>query len=175
MRNDPRVLSHGPVRARVGACEVTIPYQPAAVWVQAVRDLPGLVSRLASTEAREVLLDQIMDHPTAVADMEREAHRILSEVSGWKWWEAVKLINTSTGREVLGRLVLAGVDPWQCTLGEWCAATYALCVKGADAQARLKTDFSLSLPPPGVEDGWDDDGDDAEATMSAVQALMGQG
>lgn len=174
MRPDRPLLSRAPVTVTVAGRHFHLPYRPAAVWLDAAGRLPVLVSRLAEPDDREALVDLVMDHPNGAEDVRLESRRVLALVSGWKWWEAAKLINTSLGSEVLGRLVLAGVDPWQRTLGEWCAATYALCAKGTDAQSRLKLDFSLSVPPPGAEDGWDDGGDDAEATLSAVQAMMGQ-
>ena len=82
-------------------------------------------------------------------------------------------MSTSAGPDVLGRLVLANVDPWARSLGEWCAATYALCVKGCDEKGRMRFDFSLSVPPPGYEDEWDDGGDDPEAVQAAVAKMMG--
>lgn len=167
-------LSRAPVRARVGGYEFWIPYRPAARWSDEAFPLDSMVARMADQESRDALVDVLMTQPGAAAEMAAESRRVLLLVSGWRWWEAQKLIRTAIGSEVLGRLVLAGVDPWQRTLGEWCAATYALCAKGADARERLKLDFSLSIPPPGAEGEWDDDGDDAEVIGNAVQAMMGQ-
>lgn len=158
-------LLREPLTIRVAGTAITIPYRPVALWVKALGEqarLP-LAAALADAPAREVLADLLMEHPQAAADLRAESLRILGETSGRKWWEAGRLLNTSVAPEILGRMVLAGVDPWNRSVGEWCAAVYALCVKGQDEKGRLRFDFSLQLPPPEFEDEWDDDGDPAEA------------
>lgn len=173
--SDFPLISRAPVRVCVGGRDLLLPYRPAAEWMAATRRLPGLVSQLATPEQREVLITLVMDQPGAAADLPREGRRILGEATGRKWYQALRLINTAADPEALGRLLLAGLDPWERTIGEWCAATYALAVKGADEKQRGRLDFRLALPPRGFEDEWDDDGGlDPEATLSAVQALTGQ-
>ena len=165
------LLSRSPVRVTVGGRTLFLPYRPAAEWMAATRHLPGLVSQLAEPETRDILLDLVMDRDGAAADMEAEGHRILGEATGRKWYQAIRIINGSVAEEALGRLLLAGLDPWQRSIGEWCAAMYALAVKGKDQKERTKLDFSLALPPRGFEDEWDDDGgNDPEATMNAMAA-----
>lgn len=171
--SDFRLIARTPIRARVGGRDFTIPYRPAAEWLLASRHLSTLVSQLARPEDRDTLVDLVLDGYGS--ELEREGRRILGEVTGRKWYQALRLINTTANPESLGRLLLAGLDPWERTIGEWCAATYAMVAKGRDTKERNRMDFSLSLPPPGYEDEWDDDGgNDPEATMNAVQALMGQ-
>lgn len=173
--SDLALISREGVRVRVGGRDFHLPYRPAAEWMSAARRSSGLVSQLARPEDRDVMIELVMDVPGAVEDLHREGRRILTEATGRKWYQTEKLINTSVNPEVLGRLLLAGLDPWQRSIGEWCAAVYALAVKGLDDKKRTRLDFSLALPPPGFEDEWDDDGGaDPEATMSAVQELMGQ-
>jgi hypothetical protein len=129
-------------------------------------------ARLADLEVRDVMAEEVWSHPQAVDNMTRESLRLLSEATGRHWWEASRLMKTSLGTEVLGRLVLAGLDPWQRSIGEWCAATYALCAKGLDEKGRLKLDFQLAVPPSGFEDAWDDDGGDDPAAVQAAIAGM---
>src|SRR5512139_2795327 len=176
MPSDLTVIARAPLTVHVAGTPLSIPYRPAAVWAQALNetDRCPVVATLADDTGRALLADLIIDHPQAVDDLRRESLRILGEAANRKWWETGRLLSVSVTPEVLGRLVLAGVDPWSRSLGEWCAAVYALCVKGADDKKRLRFDFSLSVPPPGHEDEWDDGGDDPEATMEAVQALMGR-
>lgn len=174
MTSDRSLISRAPVAVKVAGYSFWLPYRPAAAWAEEFQLTSALVSRMATPEDREILVDLVMSHPDGARDLRAEGRRVLAEVSGWPWWSAQKLIATAIRGEALGRLVLAGVDPWQRTLGEWCAAVYALYVKGADEKNRMKLDFSLSVPPPDAEAEWDDGGDDAEATMNAVQALMGQ-
>ena len=174
MPSDFAPLLRQPLTVTVAGVRVVIPYRPAGAWAQAL-DHPGwMAATLADPEGRSVIADLLIEHPGARADVREESLRILAEASGRKWWEAARLIATSASPEVLGRLVLAGADPWGRSVGEWCAAVYALCVKGQDERGRLRFDFHLSVPPRGYEDEWDDEGDDAEATAAAVNAMLGK-
>jgi hypothetical protein len=173
MASDFAVFARAPLTITVAGTTVSVPYRPAAEWAQALDRLSALAALLADPQEREVLVDLVVDDPQAVADLRTESLRILGEATGRKWWEAGRLMATSTSTEVLGRLVLAGVDAHTRSVGEWCAAVYALCVKGQDEKGRLKFDFSLSIPPPGYEDEWDDDGYDVGAAADSVKALMG--
>lgn len=174
MPSDFAVFLREPLTVTVAGSQVSIPYRPAAVWAKALDLLHILPALLCEQEARDELADLLMDYPQAVDDLKREALRILGEQGGRAWWEVARLLKTSAAPEVLGRLVLSGADPWTRSLGEWTAATYALCVKGHDEKGRLKFDFSLSIPPAGYEDEWDDGDVDPAAAMSAVQGLMGK-
>lgn len=167
-------LSRRPLTVTVADVRAEIPYRPAAVWVGELAQLHVLAAVLADAPAREALADAILAYPGAVARLREESLRILAEASGWKWWEAARLLATSADGEVLGRLVLAGADPWSRSVGEWCAATYALCVKGQDEKGRLRFDFSLSIPPAGYEDEWDDEEDPA-AVAGQLAKMLGTG
>lgn len=173
MPSDFAPLSRKPLTITVAGTDVLIPYRAAALWVEAQSEMHRLplAASLADEEGREVITDLLITHPRAEGDLKRESLRILGDAAGRKWWEAGRLLSTSVSAEVLGRLVLSGVDPWTRSLGEWCAATYALCVKGQDEKGRLRFDFSLSVPPPGHEEEWDDDGDDPAAIAAAVAKL----
>lgn len=155
----------------VAGTRIAIPYRPAAVWAKGLENLDRLAAVLADDESRDVLVDAIIDDPQGVDNLRAESLRILAEQGGRKWWEVGRLLATSASPEVLGRLVLSGVDPWGRSLGEWCAATYALCVKGQDEKGRMRFDFSLSIPPPGYEDEWDDGAEDPAAAAAAVASL----
>lgn len=173
MPSEFQALSRSPLTVTVAGVRVRLPYRPAAVWAVGIERLNVLVSVLADEAGREQLIDLVIDDPGAADDVRRESLRILAESTGRKWWEAGRLLATSVQPEVLGRLVLAGVDAHARSVGEWVAAVYALCVKGQDEKGRLKFDFSLSIPPPGYEDEWDDEGDDPEAIEASIQKLMG--
>lgn len=172
MPSDYSVLSRGPLTVTVAGAQISLPYRPAAAWVAGMEQINALVGELADAGGREALADLLVEYPQAVDDLLQESLRILAEATGRKWWEAGRLLSTSVSPEALGRLVLAGVDAHQRSVGEWCAAVYALCVKGQDEKGRLKFDFSLSIPPPGYEDEWDD-GYDVGSAADAVKALMG--
>lgn len=165
-------LSRSPLLITVAGARVSIPHRPAAVWAEAIPRLNVLASLLAEPEDRALLADLVLTRPEAGRELRAESLRILAEATGRKWWEAGRLISTSVGPEVLGRLVLSGVDAWERSVGEWCAATYALCVKGNDEKGRIRFDFSLSIPPPGYEDEWDD-GEDPAAVQAALGSMLG--
>lgn len=165
------LLSRTPVGVTVAGVDFALAWAPAAVWMRGLTGARMVVAELATPEQREALADLIMSDESAVADLRAESRRILEQATGRKWWEAQRLINTAREGEALGRMVLAGVDPWSRSIGEWCAAVYALVAKGRDEKARLKLDFELALPPPGEEDAWDDEGDDAAATMDVVNQI----
>lgn len=171
MPNDPSPFSREPLSITVAGARFQVPYRPAALWVDAIENPRALASRLAEPEDREALADLLIDVRSAREDLKRESFRILGEATGRAWWEAGRLLNTSVQPEVLGRLVLSGVDAWTRSVGEWCAAVYALCVKGQDEKGRVRFDFTLSVPPPGYEDAWDDGTNDAESTAAFLASL----
>lgn len=162
----------GPLTITIAGTRISIPYRPAAVWISSLEHVSQMAASLADEDGWDRIIDLSLGSSGASTELKQESLRILSEATGRPWWEAGRLINTSTGSEILGRMVLAGVDPWQRSIGEWCAAVYALCIKGQDDKARLRFDFMLSIPPVGYEDAWDDGGDDPEATAAAVQSWM---
>lgn len=174
MRSEYALLTRRPVTVTVSGTSVPIPYRPAAVWVEGVGRLNHLAVVLADQEEREALVDLVMDNPGALAEVKAESLRVLEEATQRNWWEAGRLVSTSLDSEVLGRLVLAGVDPWQRSIGEWVAAVYALCTKGQDEKGRIRFDFMLAIPPAGWEDRWDDEGDDPVAVADQVGAMLGK-
>lgn len=174
MASDFTVLARAPFHVVIAGERIPVPYRPAGAWAVAMEHPGWLAALLPDESGRERIAELIISDARASADVRSESLRILAENSGRRWWEAGRLLATSASPEVLGRLVLAGADPWSRSLGEWCAAVYALCVKGQDEKGRVKFDFQLSMPPRGYEDEWDDDGDDPVATMAAVQGLMGK-
>lgn len=171
MPSDYEPILRRPMTVTVAGRRTVVPFRPAAEWAAALDKLYVLAGILAEGEDQGALVDLILDDEQAVADLKRESLRILEEASGRKWWEAARLLNASVQSELLGRLVLSGVDPWARSVGEWCAAVYALCVKGQDEKGRLKFDFSLSIPPPDFEDEWDDGNVDPSVVMSGLAGL----
>lgn len=171
MANEFAPLLRDPVTVTVAGTEVLLPYRPAAAWAGALQSLHTLAAQLADEKDRDLLADLVMDHPRAVDDLREESLRVLGEQGGRAWWEVGRLLATSASTEILGRLVLAGVDPWQRSVGEWCAAVYAVCLKDQDQKGRTRFEFSLSLPPPGYEDQWDDGNDVAALTRAYASAL----
>ncbi|MFJ8301602.1 hypothetical protein ACIQ9R_37635 [Streptomyces sp. NPDC094447] len=132
------------------------------------------VLRFLSEEDRTTIGRLVLDGVVDSDNVARAAHDALEVATGRRWWEAQRLLSMSVQPEALGHLTLAGVDPWQRSAYEWCAATYALYTKYTDDTARLKFDFQLSIPPRGYEDEWmSDGGDDPEDVQKALTGWMG--
>ena len=175
MSENYHLLARTGTRVRVGGRSFHLPFHPAGKWVSETDRLDVLVSRLAEPDDHAAMVAMVeQDVPGVRDDLKKESQRVLEEATGRRWWEAGRLISTSVGTEVLGRMVLSGADPWARSIGEWVAAAYALCVKGQDEKGRIRFDFMLSVPPLGYEDAWDDEGEDPEAAQAAVQAMLGR-
>lgn len=173
MRPELAALSRDPVPVNICGYEFLLPWQPAAVWAQLLDQTSVLAVRLADEEDRDRMAEAVLETPGGIDALHSESLRLLMEQTGRRWWEGARLLATSVAPDILGRLTLAGVDPWTVSVGQWCAATYALCTKDADEKGRLRFDFSLSIPPEGFEDEWDDGADDAEQIAASVAGMMG--
>jgi hypothetical protein len=164
-------LARGPVPIQIGGQAFALAWRPAAEWTTVRTEMD--VIRLLPEEDQDLLGRMILDGVVDLRSLTDAAHTVLETVTGRRWWEGIRLLMMSVQPETLGHLALAGVDPWQRSAYEWCAATYALHTRNADEKNRMRFDFQLSIPPPGYEDAWDTDGDDPEAVQTALAAWMG--
>ncbi|MEU2510164.1 hypothetical protein ABZ621_36500 [Streptomyces sp. NPDC007863] len=156
---------------QIGGLVFALAWRPAAEWT-GVRSETDVIRMLPESD-QDAVGRMLLEGQATVRDVTEAAHDVLSLVTGRKWWEGHRLLQISVQPETLGHLALAGVDPWQRSAYEWCAATYALHTKHADEKARMKFDFQLSLPPRGYEDEWGSDGDNPEAVQKQLAAWMG--
>lgn len=152
---------------------------PAADWMIASIDpthmayLPGLLQG----EHRERMMQAIEDGLVTMAQLEEVNHDAIEVVSGWRWWEAGKLIACAAGQwQTLGGLLtLAGVDPQQVPLGAFLGAVYARLWENASKSDRAKLAQQVATPPasminPDDPDKWDD-----EAAEAAIRAFLTAG
>ena len=157
---------------QIGGRTFMLAWRPAAEWttVQTEMDVIGFLSE----RDRFLVGRMILDGTVGADNVVTMAHDVMEAVTGRRWWEGQRLLGMSVTPEALGYLTLAGVDPWQRSAYEWCAATYALYTKHADEKARLRFDFQLSIPPRGYETDWGSEGgDDPEAVQTALAGWMG--
>lgn len=166
-------LSRSPVPVTLCGETFYLPWRPAAEWAMVMDRYTMMAVLLAEQRDRDRIAELMLEQAGGWAEIEAESYRLIAEQTGRRWWEGLRLISTSNSTEGLGHLTLAGVDPWKVSLGQWCAATYALYTKNLDRQGRLRFDFSLSIPPEGFEDEWDDGSDDVEEIAAAVAGMMG--
>lgn len=167
------LISRSPVTVNVAGAEVTIPYAPAAAWIEALERPEYLAFTLADEPSRERLLEVLLDVPGAEEALKRQSHALIQRATGWpRWWEGVRLANTAASADVLGHLVLAGVDPHARTIGEWCSAMYTVATRDADETGRIRVEMQLAFPPSGYEDQWDD-GEDFDQMVAGFRDLPG--
>lgn len=165
-------LSRSPISVTLGGQSFHIPWKSAAEWAVSFDRYKLLSVVLAEPKDRDRVALSLLDDPSLSEEIERESYRLLTEQAGRPWWEVVRLVANSNAPEALGHLTLAGVDPWRVSLGQWCAATYALYTKDQNQEGRFKFDFLLAVPPEGFEEQWDDGADDADAIAAAVAGMM---
>lgn len=155
--------------------EVHVPFRPATQWVDAMQTPSAALFHLTDAEGRKGIVRALVTVPGAREALEHQSHALITQATGRaRWWEAVRLVMTSIEPNVLGRLVLAGVDPETRTIGEWCAAMYAVATQNVDETGRIRFDMALAFPPDGFEDEWDD-GEDYEAMVAGFRDLPGVG
>jgi hypothetical protein len=166
--SDPfRTLSHEPDAVTLGTTYLELPWRPALDWVEAVRRNPASLALALADEPDEAILALAAGDLTAKA-LEAASFDLIERHTGMRWWVALKLVGGAADKGLLGELTLSGVDPSRVTFGQWCAATYRILTRNADAKERIKIDFDLDVPPPGYEDAWDD-GNDFDALVTRAR------
>lgn len=159
----------------VGGVRVGIPYQPAAEWVEAcakAADISGLVFQLATRSSVERLTDAMVNARVTSEDVAKGATALLERVSPYRWWVTHRLFALSRQTAVMGRIVLAGLDPWKLSPAMWATGVYALLTQDASETDRFKFDAQLETPPPGeTDDGWG--ADDFESMVASARAMPG--
>jgi len=164
-----RVLRRDPFTVTVAGRAFRVPYKSAAEWLVMLDDAPLeiLAQRVLGEDSDFLLL--LVDGKVSAAQAHDAGPEILRLASGYdRWWQAYNLALASTQGNVLGRMLLKGVDPSAVSLGQWCTALYALATQGAKEADQAKFDFQLDIPPPGFDPGdtWDDGYDPVAASAS---------
>lgn len=181
MSRDP--FAREPLRVTIASDRVTLPYTPAAGWIGAIcgsaTTAGALLPLLADADRGRVITRLARGTLTAdtVAAALYEALR--TAVPGhpddpMPWWETYRLLVLSTKPSPAGRMLLAGLDPWQQSVAAWCYALYELMTQGASDKERFRFDAQLKTPPPEADD--DDFGDmDFDQMVAAARSTPGMG
>lgn len=175
MPGDLLPLLRQPVRARVGAHEICVPWHSAQVWLEEISRSGSLAPLFLSDTGRGEVACELAAGTVSLRQAEDAGNTVLEKITGVRWWVALRLVYTSAGKEFLGELTLSGVDPERVSLGQWCAAVYRILVRDADEKQRAKVEFELELPPQGFEDAWDDDEAYYRAMVEQARQMNGQG
>lgn len=152
---------------------------PAADWLIATLQhghlsyLPGLLDDVQ----RDRLMEALADGDLTVTELQEANRDALEEMSGWRWWQASRLIAVLGQRwEVTGTLLTSnGVNPATHSLGAVCAALYgALWHNTTKPEDRAKLTQAIVAPPEQVLTGPDGTFNE-EAAEAAVWAFIQAG
>lgn len=175
MTHIARPLHRGPHRVVLGGQAFTVPFRPADVWLDTVATVSLKALALAALDPRDadVVRDMLLDAALTGAELDEQSTDLVGQVTGTgaKWWRGWSLLTMGASWDAVGALTLRGADPRACTVAQWCAAVYALCTDGADAEHRVKFDTSLDIPPAGYDPGaaWD-----TEMSMEEMIRMAGR-
>jgi len=121
------------------------------------------------------MLDGLVHETFTAKELATASFGLIEKVSGRpKWWEAVRLGASSDDQKFLGSLLLRGLDPWQRSFGEWCAASYTLIAENLKPLEEERFRMQLMIPPPGYEDEWDDDPGEWDKMIASARAMPGR-
>lgn len=166
-------LSRKPRVLVVAGARVTIPYAPAAAWLEHLEAPTNVAYLMADPESQDRIEEALLEIPGASTSLTHQSTELLKAVTGRpRWWEGVRLALAGADPDVMGELILAGLDPWQRTIGEWSAAVYSLAVRNLDAIEREKFRMRLSFPPAGFAHQWND-GEDFDAMVAGMRDMPG--
>lgn len=149
-------LKRSPVVVELGGREYTIPPIAAADWFVAIlggRPLPILPGLLADDEQEE-LSDALAFGEVGLDEVVAASRDALEVASGWRWWEADRLIR-SAGEQwatIGGKLAQYGVDLTALPLGAALNVIWTLAQRGLNEQQRQQLAFQLSTPPAGLDE-----------------------
>lgn len=168
-------LSRDTRYVNVAGARVAVPWAPAALWLPELEYPYYVVQAMTDDEGREAIEDVLVEIPGAEDALKAQSLQLLKDVTGRaRWWEGTRLAHMGADPDFMGRMVLAGLDPWQRTLAEWCAAALSLAVDGANRIERERFMMRLSFPPAGHMHEWED-GEDYDATAAGFADMPGMG
>jgi hypothetical protein len=149
------------VEVDLGGRTYRIPPLPASEWFAAVLSGEGgpIVPGLLGVEDQEDIIDAMLAGEVSLAQLETANHDALAAASGWKWWEAERLIASAAAQwKVIGGLLQgAGLDMSTAPLGAVLSSMYAMAVTHMKREDKFAFDAQISAPPPGRAREWFDE------------------
>lgn len=144
------------IEVDLGGKTYRVPPLPAADWFLAVLSgetgpvVPGM---LDPTDEEEIIERLVAGELTA-KDITTANRDALAAASGWKWWEAERLmVSAAHGWKMIGGLLAgAGVDLSRDGLGKVLGTMYALAVTHMKPEDRFAFDSQIQAPPIGYAD-----------------------
>lgn len=158
----------------------TVPAKPAADWFLAVCSedaFPIVPGMLADPMEGDRVADLLLFGELTTTELREVNREALEAASGWRWYEAERLIVSAASqwRLIGGILGTHGVDLGSQSLGSVLATIYTLAVQAMSKEDRFAFDAQLTAIPPGqrVEDY--DESQFAEAFADLIVAAQRQG
>jgi hypothetical protein len=156
-----------------------IPPRPACDWIIASIEpghlgyLPGLLP----DDQHGMLIDALADGLLTAKELLAANREALELMSGWRWWEAGRLIATMVHdfETAGGLLVLSGLDLGKAPLGAVLAAIYARAWSESDKEGRAALASAVTELPADMVDPTRDGEWDEDAAEQAVRMLMKHG
>lgn len=160
---------------RLGDLDIRAPWSAADRWITCVTASPlAILAGLAESPEDLIVVERLIDGVLTLEEVSAAAYKLLEQAVPYRWWKTVRLLSLSTRDDIAGHLTLAGLDPRDLTVAQWCAAVYVLVTRNADTKEKFKTDAEFDAPPPGVvDDQWISD-DEFNAMVESARAMPGQ-
>lgn len=129
----------------------TVPALSAAEWFMAVLsgESAPVVPGMLDAEEQEQVIDRLLSGEVTAEQLDTANHEALAAASGWKWWEAERLIVSAAveWRIIGGLLQGQGLDLNKVSVGAVLSAMYAMAVGNMKKEDRFTFDAQLSAPP----------------------------
>lgn len=148
-----------PVDVMLAGQSFRIGARPARAWLLLIAEENWLAIVPAMIDGDEIL-DLIDVGRLDRAELVAAARDAVEAVSGMRWWSACRLAKALVGGiELVGAMVLAGVDPDRISIGGYLAAAYRILIEHRDDKQRSALDAELmaapQLPPDEDSDQYD--------------------
>jgi hypothetical protein len=157
--NGVAALRVWPVTVNLGGTAYRIAPLPAIRWAVPIVDddwfaiVPGML------DPTDRGVDEALDAGEIThEDCVRAARDAVGVAAGIPWWSAVRLVHSVLAApDVVGELVLCGVDAQTVSLGAFVQAAYRLFTRDTDKKQRSKIDRDIESVPPELTlaDRWD--------------------
>lgn len=158
----------------------TVPAKPAADWFLAIcsdEAFPIVPGMLEDPRDGDAITDMLLDGELTTNTLREVNREALEAASGWRWYEAERLIVSAASqwRLIGGILGSHGVDLTTQSLGSVLATIYTLATQAMTKEDRFAFDAQLTAIPPGqrVEDF--DESQFAEAFAELITQARRQG
>lgn len=137
---------------------------PAAEWLIATVQsghlayLPGMLDDVQ----RDELMQALDDHTLTTDDLVTANRDAIEVASGWRWWQAGRLIGTlSHGWARLGGMLMAtGIDPTRHSLGAVLGGVYSMLYQNTPKKEDREKLIRTLVAPPEIDmqgEEWDED------------------